>query len=693
MLKKTIMCVAVAGLLLALVPAAPADLISSPGGFAAPEDLNLGDTYKLIFITSTIHDAVSNDINTYNDFVQGLADTAGIGNTAGVEWKALASTWTHGWLNNVGAHDKVYLLDGQKVWEAGFAPKYPDFMSQHYTGLLTAIDITEEGTEIGPVDVWTGSHANGEEWGSGLGWEGDDPPYGGTTGVGVNTLYTGYQWLLEAYGGQIFIDWTIERYFYGMSEQLEVVSSSTAMDLYGEGSTGEWKDTSDPFDGNKWSTAPSGSEHLAPTAGMNMFIEDNDSVVNVTAHFTTGDPGLAASVTVGNDGGTSNATLVIDSPFELGVDGLVDIKTGATLTVNGTLKADTSTTSVDGTLNGNGTILSTVEVGGALAPGNSIGELSVTGAVTVDGKMVAELSGSDAHVVGINNDHLNVTGAATLTGSTLDIVWNPGEANDGLFGGTYTVVTGTSVDAAPSMGTFTTGYGATVSAAYIQAGPTKVGNTVTVELKNVLVGDANLDGDVDYSQLGFQGDVQIILENLPTAAGANWGMGDSNHDDDVDYSQLGCLGDVQLILANLPSSLDVGHDVGAQQAELVYDETTGEVWFDVGAEIGNIAMYSLEIFGGAAGNLFTHEPIFGDDGSPPYDILSYSDMGGLSVGEDSVGIVLPAGLTEADIIFEVSPIGAAGFLGSVTIIPEPSALVLAVLGLLGLALYGWRRKK
>ncbi len=227
-----------------------------------------------------------------------------------------------------------------------------------------------------------------------------------------------------------------------------ITAGSSPDPLYWFGGSGEWSELGN----DNWTAVPGDDQNLPPTANTAMTIDVTDSVVNVTAHFTTGDPGLAASVTVGNDGGTSNATLVIDSGFELGVDGLVDIKTGATLTVNGTLKADTSTTSVDGTLNGNGTILSTVEVGGALAPGNSIGELSVTGAVTVDGKMVAELSGSDAHVVGINNDHLNVTGAATLTGSTLDIVWNPGEANDGLFGGTYTVVTGTSVDAAPSMG-------------------------------------------------------------------------------------------------------------------------------------------------------------------------------------------------------------------------------------------------
>jgi hypothetical protein len=312
--------------------------------------------------------------------------------------------------------------------------------------------------------------------------------------------------------------------------------------------------------------------------------------------------------------------------------------------------------------------------------------------------MVAELSGSGSPSPGANNDHVNVTlGTATLTGSTLNLVWDPGAAGNGKFGGTYTFVTSTgTLDAAPTLGSFTSTCGAGITTDYIQSGPTKVGNTVVVELKDVLIGDLNLDGDVDFSQFGLQGDVQLILANLETPTGMTWCDGDLNHDGDVDFSQFGLQGDVQLMLPNLPSSLDLGHDVGTHEAELVYNQVTGEVLFDVGPEIGQMTMYALEIFGGAAGDFFTHSPNFADQGSPPYDALSYTELTqtGLTVGEDSVGLVLPPGLTAGQIFFEVSPIGAPGFLGTVTVIvPEPSTVCLALLGLLGLALIARRRRR
>ncbi|MCF7954381.1 MAG: hypothetical protein K9M75_01130 [Phycisphaerae bacterium] len=39
----------------------------------------IGDTYRLIFVTSSGTQATSTDIATYNSFVQGLADAAGLG--------------------------------------------------------------------------------------------------------------------------------------------------------------------------------------------------------------------------------------------------------------------------------------------------------------------------------------------------------------------------------------------------------------------------------------------------------------------------------------------------------------------------------------------------------------------------------------------------------------------------------------
>ena len=47
-----------------------------------------GRTARLAFVTSTTHDALSANMATYDAFVQGAADAAGLGGT----WKALGST-------------------------------------------------------------------------------------------------------------------------------------------------------------------------------------------------------------------------------------------------------------------------------------------------------------------------------------------------------------------------------------------------------------------------------------------------------------------------------------------------------------------------------------------------------------------------------------------------------------------------
>ena len=73
-----------------------------------------GDTYRLIFISSTAHNAVSTNINDYNNFVQTLANSAGLGS---VNWYVIGSTQTvnarTNTLTRVGDVDgPMFLLDG-----------------------------------------------------------------------------------------------------------------------------------------------------------------------------------------------------------------------------------------------------------------------------------------------------------------------------------------------------------------------------------------------------------------------------------------------------------------------------------------------------------------------------------------------------------------------------------------------------
>jgi len=175
MLKmKTISILAIAGLVLALAPAAWAELVSDPGGFTPPAGLNEGDTYHLVFVSSTVRDATSADIADYNTHVQSAADAAGIGSGAGVTWKAIAATETVNANVNAPVSGPVYLVDGttKVADEAAF-----------YTGThLVPINYNEDGSAHEEVDasphqydpsptwaVWTGTFPSGDEAWNALG--------------------------------------------------------------------------------------------------------------------------------------------------------------------------------------------------------------------------------------------------------------------------------------------------------------------------------------------------------------------------------------------------------------------------------------------------------------------------------------------------------------------------------------------
>jgi T5SS/PEP-CTERM-associated repeat protein/autotransporter-associated beta strand protein len=95
---------------------------------------------------------------------------------------------------------------------------------------------------------------------------------------------------------------------------------------------------------------------------------------------------------------------------------------GGTLSVNGSIASSSLTTvNTGGTLGGNGTVGDTTINGGALAPGNSIGLLTVQGnlAFTAASSYMVEVSPSNA-------DRTNVMGVATLGGATVNASFAPG---------------------------------------------------------------------------------------------------------------------------------------------------------------------------------------------------------------------------------------------------------------------------
>jgi T5SS/PEP-CTERM-associated repeat protein/autotransporter-associated beta strand protein len=123
---------------------------------------------------------------------------------------------------------------------------------------------------------------------------------------------------------------------------------------------------------------------------------------------------------------------------------------GGTLSVNGTSTGSAVTVNAGGTLGGNGTVGNTTINGGALAPGNSIGLLTVQGSLvfTAASSYLVEVSPANA-------DRTNVTGAATLGGATVNASFAAGtyvakqytilNATGGLGGSTFGSVVNTNL--------------------------------------------------------------------------------------------------------------------------------------------------------------------------------------------------------------------------------------------------------
>ena len=118
-----------------------------------------GDQYRLAFVTSETTDATSTDITTYNAFVQGLADAAGL---SGGTWNVIGSTETVDARDNTGTNRyngthvsvPVFLIDG--------VTKIADDNVDLWNGSIDAsINMTEIGTSGITGWVWTGTDPDG----------------------------------------------------------------------------------------------------------------------------------------------------------------------------------------------------------------------------------------------------------------------------------------------------------------------------------------------------------------------------------------------------------------------------------------------------------------------------------------------------------------------------------------------------
>ena len=272
--------------------------------------------------------------------------------------------------------------------------------------------------------------------------------------------------------------------------------------------------------------------------------------------------------------------------------------------------------------------------------------------------------------------------------STLAVVsaWDgtTGTTND--FGATYTIINyrtlgGGGTDEFGSVGA--TGNGGTLNAsAYIDNVNYGDGtdDAVTVTLKALVSGDADLSGKVDSD------DASIINTNW-LQSGKNWFTGDFDGNGDVDSDDASEISANWLVEADAPV---------AGTATATYDADTGEVRIsaDSVSQVG-IRSDSHGLGTGTINwlNTFTlHE-----DSLPErvIETLIGANIPGPTFStnwEDFLFFTAPSGIAEGEFDFQVryQAVGGEVTFGDVEYIPEPGTLVLLVIGALGLLV--WRRR-
>lgn len=147
---------------------------SAHASITAPSGLLPGDKFHLVFLSSTVTSATNTDIGYYDSFIQSAADAAGIGDTVGINWLAIASTNTVNATDHLaplfadGLNVPTYNLIDQLQW-AGYDKFWATFDPiLRWVSVPLGLTIDEHGESICTVGtscpngyVWTGTYLDG----------------------------------------------------------------------------------------------------------------------------------------------------------------------------------------------------------------------------------------------------------------------------------------------------------------------------------------------------------------------------------------------------------------------------------------------------------------------------------------------------------------------------------------------------
>jgi hypothetical protein len=208
-------------------------------------------------------------------------------------------------------------------------------------------------------------------------------------------------------------------------------------------------------------------------------------------------------------------------------------------------------------------------------------------------------------------------------------------------------------------------------------------------------GDANMD--LRFDQLDLV-KVQIAAKYL-TGQSATWGEGDWNGapggsvgnppSGDNQFNQLDIVAALNAgkYLTGPYAALSGSGQSGDAQTSLVYEANTGQLSVDPPSGV-NLTSINVD---SAAGRFIGTKPSILDgnfDNFGPGNIFKATF--GSSFGAISFGNVLPAGLSQNDVVADLSAVGSlagGGALGNVDLVyipvPEPTTAVLLLMGLLG----------